>query len=232
MNAPSLHFIPQPVEVDISYSRRSGPHSPWEPVPYPSGHSTEPDLDLQGGGTYRSSQASYVEFGRVNSQNPMVNFCNTMDGPFIPKGTIPDPGSCGPPYQKNLGTSFHARDTSLRMGHFRQEFQTEEQHVPYAVAPSDSGYETRRSLPTASLRSVDINRDSSLEDHVSIRTPKSRPFTGGRHIQDFSRDDSYTKTVSKPISPAPFICDHCKTPVKTRSELKYDLPHFQPTHLS
>jgi hypothetical protein len=221
MAPPSNNYIPRPVEVGTPYSRTSGLYSAWGPP-------AEPELDPNGSRKYKPSQVSFVELGRINSQMPLANWVTTNDGPYIPKGAIPDPGSCGPSHERGRATSFHARDTSSRVGHYRQEIRAEELHVSYGAPTSDSGYETRPSLPTASLRSVDINMDSGLDSPNILKSvQKSRSYNGDMYHQDIHDGCSGPRALPKQTSSSQLICKYCRQAVKTASELKYGLPRFQ-----
>lgn len=227
MGPPPLGLPPaQPVEpgIDIDLSSRRTLPSPstsgsnaWDPVFQPHGI---------GESTYGSSstvrthhQHSIDNYARSSTQNPLGQWYQENDGPWVPKDLT---GVSEEKLQTREIGNRHAMSFGTQ---YRQLNPSETGSVHFGVPHSDSGYGTRRSVGNTSVFSADVTeRDQdcqSLAGHVE----NFQPFHGFTEIGQ--PRDSRTNEMwphSDPISSESnspgLTCPTCHKPVKTQSELK------------
>lgn len=200
--------LPQPVEIDpLSNTRVPGPYPPWESSIFPSGSHGDPV-------PIRSS----LEAGRRNgSQDSLANWYSDNNGPWIPKGAVPEVASDDrfPPGRYSLATPLHPRYGSPPRIYPKIGNLLDNGSGQYVVPLSDSGYCTGISLDNSSVRSYD-GMDYEFDN-------RSLTFRG----QDFCQYGS-KKTIPQEAAPwktswpnaSLYLCDTCKRIVKTKSDLK------------
>lgn len=222
---------PQPVEIDVDLSNSRTLPSPsasgasnWDPLLQPHGF---------GDGPYGSSNMARMQQlpmdnqARGPTQDPLVNWYVGNDGPWVPK-VIPE---------VSIEERTHTRQTGNRHSvsfgsNYRQPYPSEAGSVHYGVAPSDSGYGTRRSVGNASVFSADVmERDQDCQS-LAAHVENFQPFHGFNDQQRDSRtNESWTRSNPPSTgSDSPnLVCPTCRKAVKTQSELKkHDLRHRKP----
>lgn len=220
MGPPQLNYPPQPVEIDpVSYPRTSVSFTHWEPIPYSIGSIGEPSPSPSSSIGHNRAAPISLDLGtRNNPQDPLTIWYTGNDGPWIPKGAVPEVA----PDDRLLkrGHSLHrisgyGSQSGLR---HRPGNPSDNGSVHFGVSPSDSGYGTGLSLESVSVRGSDV-ADHSQENRSLIgRIPEFRQY----NENGSSRDPNGTEQwgYSSPSAPS-YRCETCQKTVKTRSELKY-----------
>jgi hypothetical protein len=216
MAPPLRNYPPQPVEIDPgSYSRTPASYPPWEAGTYAIGSIGEPSPSI---GHNRTAPISHDLGARNSPQDALASWYSGNDGPWIPKGVVPDVAPEERSHARGFPLHRHSGYGSQPGVRYRPGNPSDNGSVPFGVPPSDSGYGTGLSLESASVRGSDIvDHSQDNRTHIS-RVPEYRQF----HENGPSRDSGGTEQwpFTSPSAPS-FRCETCKKPVKTKSELKY-----------
>lgn len=205
---------PQPVEIDVSSSRTlpspSASSVPWDSL-FTSGFGGHPDYG-------QSRPIPLDNQVRTNAPDPLQQWYTGDDGPWIPKAIHPMPEE----------TTHSRGDRTTHYGNqYRQPSPPDAGSFKYGIAPSDSGYGTRRRYESNSAFSADtIDRDQdcqSLVGHVA----DFQPFQGLHEVVQ-QGDTRFNESWGFVPTSLPFdlnlVCPTCHKSVKTQSELKYSIP--------
>lgn len=162
------------------------------------------------------------------AQDPIQDWYSTNDGPWshIPKVINLNPD--GRFQSKQAGSRNHITSG----GQYRLHNPSDSVSFHYGVPPpSDSGYAsgTRRSVANTSVFSGDVpERDQDCHS-LTGQVENFQPFIGA-HEDMQQRDvrpfDTWTSVTSIQESRG-LMCPTCRKPVKTQSEMKYDICHVQ-----
>jgi hypothetical protein len=171
-------------------------------------------------GSSNSSKVQQIPMeGSQTRRVPITEWYEANDGPWVHLHKVP-PNNVQRPRSQS-------RQTSNRIsfqGMYRQSNSSDAgSPYPLGVPPSDSGYETRRSVAT-SVFSGEPERDQdchSLAEHVEHYQPLQ-----GYNLQPRAERTTQTwasASLQPSDSPA-LICQfsNCHKPFKTPSEMKYD----------
>lgn len=227
MGPPPLELPPQVLEIDPSSSTTlPSPHisTAWNSPAFPL-HAFG-DVSTYGPAN-TARQAPLENYTRGTAQNPLCNWYNENDGPWIPKSTISElPEGKNPRPLQGSGLQF-------QNGHpYHQRISSDGGAYPFGVPPSDSGYGTRRSDGNASVFSVDIpDRDQDGQSLAGTAADfQQYPRMGEGLEQRDSHIHHWTvlpdATISDDQCGKRFICPRCPKEVKTKSELKLVIPLY------
>lgn len=179
---PPLDFpLLQPMEIDLSASRTMLPQG-------------------FGGMSYASSTVPRMApiDGYNRPQDPITQWYNGNDGPWVPQKVIP----AG--MENRLPSKYSYQYTHpLDLG----------SSVQYNTSYSDSGYGSRRSVGNTSVFSVDQDCQS-LTSHVTDYHHSFPAITEVIH----QRNERISEVWTEPSEL--FVCPICNKSVKTQSELK------------
>jgi hypothetical protein len=220
MEPPAMSNPPQPVEVDLSYQRVSDPFSS---IPY-SLPSAIPDTNapfFPGSGSPRTIHTPQSDLPSGGSQIPLTIWYRSNDGPWIPKGAVPEVGLNENPHSRSYTTVFSGIGGLHPFGHFRPGNHSENGSVMYGNPHSDSGYGSKGSHETSSLRSYDTTNAhlEPVNNYQGRAEPlHNYPILG---LHDSVPMNQRIPYAEPPILRCPFAT--CGQQVKTRSELKYIL---------
>ncbi len=211
------NYLPQPVEIDpLSNTRVSGPYPPWEPSTYPSGSFGDPVSAFYSSVPINKTGQMSLDAGRRScSQDALANWYSDNDGPWIPKGAVPEvaPDDRLPPRGYSLARRGSGYGSPSRI-HPRIGNPSDSGSGQFGVPPSDSGYGTGISLDNSSVRSYDVV-DHNLESRSL--TSRGQDFHRNGSIRTLPEAEPWTSALP---DASPYFCDTCKRPVKTKSELK------------
>lgn len=222
MGLPSMDYPPQPVEIELSNSRTlpspsASAAAHWEFQPHGFG-------EIPTGYNSTSSRHLHIDSqSRSTNQAPLFQWYTENDGPWVPKGVIPEERNSRPKRGNRMSMhqeSFYRHPNSLDSGAY-----------PFEAPHSDSGYGSngaRRSDGNASIFSADIT-DKDQDSHSnSGPTAEFQPYPGINEVLQSSDFPPRIGQWNALPSNAPLdlsanlICPTCHKGVKTRSELKYD----------
>jgi hypothetical protein len=224
MGPPSLDFPPQPVELDPLLAHTvnsrtlpglstSSPNA-WEAT----------SLQPHGFGevSFASSNSSKAQNipveGNQSRGVPLHNWYEANDGPWVHLHKVL-PNNV----QEPRSQSRHTGQRASFAGRYRQSHPSDAaSSYPQGFPPSDSGYETRRSIANTSVFSGEPERDQdchSLVGHIE----QFQPFHGGYDMpqRDGRTNSTWTQHNTQPVESVGLICPTCQKPVKTPSEMKY-----------
>jgi len=219
MGLPSMDFLPQPVEIELNNPRT---------LPSPSASAAAHwDLPQHGFGeistTYGSNSARHFHAenqSRASSQAPLIQWYTENDGPWVPKGVIPE--------ERNSKLKIGNRMSMQYGNQYRQLKSSDSGIYPFGTPNSDSGYGSngaRRSDGNASIFSADLT-DKDQDSH-SIAGPTSdfHSYQGINEVlqpSDVPRNGPWSTITSNPSlgATASLVCPTCHKGVKTPSELK------------
>lgn len=168
--------------------------------------------------------------GRAPAQDPLLQWYEGNDGPWVPKGVTDIP------HEERVQTRQTGNRSALSFGtQYRQPNPSDAGSAQYGGVPnSDSGYGTRRSVGNTSVYSADIpERDQdcqSLIGHIETY----QPFYNYSEVltpRPGRVTESWNSAASATAGPeiAQLVCPTCGKGVKTQSELKkHDLRHRKP----
>jgi hypothetical protein len=219
-----IHQLPQPVEIDpVSYRRNSGP---WDSYPVgplgepnsPFSHSTNPNK------TVDADLAS-----RSGSQDPLTAWYTANDGPWtgIAKAAVPEIA----PDQRMHVRNCQLGPRTMGFGPFpgtpqRSGNLSDLTSAQFAVPQSDSGYDSRRSLENASVRSTDVVDQNLDTRSLAGRALEFQPYLEGPYKEQTQAEIWSTTQPNASLPNATLLfCGFCQKYVKTRSELKYGAQH-------
>lgn len=221
---PQQHFhLPQPQPVEIDFRPYS--HQPSNSVGWDS---TLSNYGYPESNHFRSNQVSVEGPTRSGTENPLLSWYTENDGPWIPKGTVPDiPIDHNHSRGQPLGFRSTGNTTPLETNRSRVANSSENGAIPLAYLHSDSGYGTRRSLENASVFSSEVfdrNQDcSSLSGQVSdipsfgsLKALEQRPESEITESWAGSQPASTGNRTRNEL----LHCPTCGKDVKTKSELK------------
>lgn len=220
MGPPQLNCPPQPVEIDpVSYPRPSGSYALWESTSYSTGPLGEPNPPVSNSIAHNKSGPGSLDFGTRNSpQDPITNWYTGNDGPWIPKGAVPEVSqderinSRGYALYRNPG---YGSPPGIR---HRPGNPSDNGSVPFGISPSDSGYGTGISLESASVRGSDIVDHSQNNRSLLGRASEIHRYNeSGPARQSHGPEQWPYNSPSMPL----YRCPTCLKGVKTKSELKY-----------
>lgn len=237
---PSVDYLPRPVELDPSYNRSlppPGQNPPWESSLFQnSAYGGSGSSNIPGGNPAKTSVPADLGH-REGAPDPIVNWYYANDGPYIPRGTIPD----APPDPKNTARgppalASHFVPVPWKLGPYGNRYRGSRSSengtgsstlsAPYTLSPpSDSGYGSRRSLENTSIFSSDVG-SRGPDSHSFPGTP-SDPQRLYQENQDLAPTRGFlSETWSNQSSGITLVeesryqCSTCHRYVKTRSELK------------
>lgn len=156
-------------------------------------------------------------------QDAISQWYATNDGPWIPKGlALPEDDERSPSRIHTINLQNHAMGFP---GHFREGYMESEcETTPPGMAPSDSGYGTGSQVTKQSVTA------NSVYDESSDRNAETQSLTG--HLSDFhfpsfppgdwgmAHQPQSLQQPARQFDGKNFVCETCKKPVKTNSELK------------
>jgi hypothetical protein len=218
-----VHNLPQPIEIDpVSYPRNSGHFPLWDSsLIGPHGDVNPPFPHLAQ--TSKAEDASVG--GRSGSQDPLTAWYTGSDEPWtgLAKGAVSD---IGPDHRVHArGRQMGSRTTPYgsspgTLQRFGTGTLPDIITSSFAVPHSDSGYESRRSLECASVRSNEV-ADHSLDIRsLASRTLELQPYHGGS-FKGQTHPEIWDTTQSVLPIPGALYCQDCGKHVRTKSELKY-----------
>jgi hypothetical protein len=222
MGPPHLNYppLPQPVEIEPgSYPRAPGSYSSWEPTPYSVGSLGEPSPPVSNPIGHNKSGPVSLDFGPRNSpQDPITNWYTDNDGPWIPKGAVPEFS-----HDERIHTRGHTSYRNSGYGsppgiRHRPGNPSENGSVPFGISPSDSGYGTGVSLESASVRGSDIVDHSQNNRSLLGRVPELHRYNERGPARESHGTEQWP--YNSPSAPL-YHCPTCNKRVKTKSELKY-----------
>ena len=219
MGLPPMDCPPQPVEIELSNSRT---------LPSPSASAAAHwDLSQHGTGElsipYSSSSARPFQIesqSRASNQAPLLQWYVENDGPWVPKGVIPEERNSRPKLGNRMSMHYGSQ--------YRPPHSSDSGAYPFGTPHSDSGYGSngaRRSDENASIFSTDLtDRD---QDSHSISGP-SQDFHSYQGIHEYMQSGDTPRIGQWNTLPsssqlgiiASLVCPTCHKVVKTRSELK------------
>jgi hypothetical protein len=215
-----VSYPPQPVEIDpVSYPRAPGSYPPWEATTYSIGSLGEPNPPPFNSIGHNKSGPVSLDFGARNSpQDPIVNWYNGNDGPWIPKGAVPLVS-----HDERIHTRGYAPYRNPGYGsppgiRHRPGNPSDNGTVPFGISPSDSGYGTGISLESASVRGSDIVDHTQDNRSLLGRVPETHQYSESGPVRESHGTEQWPyNSISAPL----YRCLTCHKKVKTKSELKY-----------
>ncbi|KAG4428199.1 hypothetical protein IFR05_016320 [Cadophora sp. M221] len=231
MGPPPSDYPPQPVEIDLNLSRTlpnpsvtASGSMQWESTFPSQGFG---DIPYGGSSMPRMSTTQNGQ-SRGPSENPLVNWYADNDGPWAP---FPKVGTESVVDDRLLPKQTSNRNMSYP-GQYRQQ-NPSDTNFHFGVAPSDSGYGTRRSVGNTSVFSADVHeRDPDSHSLAGPVPDFQSSFQGYNEVlqqRDNRTSGTYSPPTSNPSESPGLTCPTCKRPVKTQSELKkHDLRHRKP----
>lgn len=213
-----MDYPPQPVEIELSNSRTlpspaASAAAHWD-LPQPG------FCDMSTSYSSNSSRHFHIESqSRASNQAPLLQWYTENDGPWVPKGVIPE--------ERNSRQKTGNRMSMHYGNQYRQPNSSDPGAYPFGAPHSDSGYGSngaRRSDGNASIFSADLT-DKDQDSH-SISGPATdfHSYQGINEVLQSSvpRNGPWNALPSNsPLeSTANLVCPTCHKSVKTRSELK------------
>ena len=219
---PSMDYPPQPVEIELSNSRTlpspaASAASHWEFSQHGFG-------EVSTSHSSNSSRHFHIESqSRASNQAPLLQWYTENDGPWVPKGVIPEERN----YRPKIGNRM-----SMHYGNqYRQPNSSDSGAYPFGAPHSDSGYGSngaRRSDGNASIFSADLTDKDQDSHSISGPTSEFPSYQGVNEVLHSHIPPTgpwSTLPSSAPLeSTTGLICPTCQKAVKTRSELKCGAP--------
>ena len=212
-----MDYPPRPVEIELSNSRTlpslsGSATAQWELQPHGYGEMS----------TYSSSslprQLHIDTPGRGTSQAPILQWYTENDGPWVPKGVIPE--GRNPKPKASNGIPMHYGNN------YRQTTSSDVGAYSFEGAHSDSGYGShgaRHSEGNASIFSADVaDRDPDSQSLMSHNTD-FQSYQGMNDMlqtREIPRSEPWNTLPSHLDTTPALICPGCHKSVKTKSELK------------
>jgi hypothetical protein len=221
------HHLPQPVEIDpVSYPKNSGPYPSWDS--YPVGPLGEPSSPFSH--SANTNKTVDADLGsRSGSQDPLTAWYTANDGPWtgIAKAAVSEIGPDQRMHSRNyqLGPRTTGYGPSSGTPH-RPGNLSDLTSAQFAVPHSDSGYDSRRSLENASVRSTEV-----VDQNLDTRSLTGRALEFHSYLEGTFKEQTQAEiwSATQPNAPLPTVsqlfCDFCQKYVKTKSELKYSVQH-------
>jgi len=240
---PSLDYPPRPMEIDLNSNGLGLHNSRTLPSPSLSAPAAWDSAIFQshgcGDGPYGSSNPSRTHTApivghiRIPQQNPLAQWYEGNDGPWIPKEIMNGTSD------ERSQPRFNGSRISTPYSHQQRSLShIDSGNYPFGVPPSDSGYGTRQSVGNTSVYSGDINLNERETDTQSYTGhPDYQSFQGynetltvhNRTPRSINQWDAPNQSTP-PRSSSCIVCPICCKQVKTQSELKYEFEVFTTVH--
>ncbi|KAK8036069.1 hypothetical protein PG991_002142 [Apiospora marii] len=174
--------------------------------------------------------------GMPAHQDAIANWYAGNDGPWIPKGlALPDDDDRSPSRIHNMSFQGHAMGFP---GQYRERYVPSEcETTPPGMAPSDSGYgshATKHSVTATSVYDEPMDRNTETQSLAGHLSEFHFPSSFGPGMEYMTKNtpsgawelppQQSLQQPARPFEGKGIVCEICKKPVKTNSELKHTKP--------